>query len=215
MFCPRCGTETDESARYCAGCGATLADVKHAEESKRPIGKRLTAVAGRSRRERLLTLSTVVAIAVAIAAFFALDTGGDDDGSGSGRLAVADVGAADAACVDAKRAIRRSAGRALRSEDGGLVAYSGDFLRAVVEFRSQLQVLGGGASTERLDRALREVAIEAGGLGRRARENPSRTGTQVAALDAATGEAEAAIIELGLDECSTVELDPRSLLAEG
>ena len=162
----------------------------------------------------MITASTVAVVAVAVAAFFALDTGGEDDGGGSGRVAVADIRAADAACVEAKRTIRRSAARALRSDGGSLEAYSGDFLRAVVEFRVQIGSLGGGGGIDRLDQALGEVAIEAGALSRIARESPRRAGTRAAALDASTAEVEAAITELGLDGCSTVELDPRSLLVQ-
>ena len=216
MFCPRCGAETDESARYCAGCGATLADAERTERAgqpKRSFGGRLATLVGRTRRQRLLSASTVAAIAIGIAAFFALETGPDEDG-GSGRLAVADVGAADAACVEAKRTIRGSAARALRSGDGDLETYSADFLRATVEFRSIIRSLGSDPATGQLDRALREVTIEAGALSRTARENPGVTGDRVVALDAATAEAEAAITELGLAECSTVELDPRSLLVQ-
>jgi hypothetical protein len=212
MFCPRCGAETDGSARYCAECGASLPRAGEPGEPKRSIRARLAALVGRTRRERIITVSTAAVVAVAVAAFFALDTGGDDDGGASGRVAVADIRAADAACVEAKRTIRRSAAQALRSDGGSLEAYSGDFLRAVVEFRVEIRSLGGGPDIDRLDRALREVAIEAGALSRVTREKPRAAGSRAATLDAATAEVEAAIAELGLDGCAAVELDPRSLL---
>jgi len=170
-------------------------------------------LAGRSRRERLVTGATAAAIVVAIAAFVVLDTG--DEGGGSDRVAVGDLRAADAACVEAKQAVRRSAARALRSAEGdpkAVEGYSADLLRAVVEFRSRVGSLGGGEALERLDRALRTLAIEAGALSRLAREQPRAIEVQAVAVDGATSGVEAAIAELGLDGCSTVELDPRSLI---
>lgn len=215
MFCPRCGAETEGSARYCAECGASLPRAGERSEPKRSIGGRLAALVGGTRRERIVTASTVAAVVIAGAAFFALDTGEDDESDAGDRLAVADVRAADAACVEAKQTIRRSAARALRSAEGdprAVETYSADLLRAVVEFRSQVAALEGGAALERLDRALRALAIEAGALSRLARERPRAIEAQAVAVDGATSEVEAATAELGLDGCSTVELDPRSLI---
>lgn len=209
MFCPRCGSETDEAARYCTTCGADLPSAVEAGESRRAFPARLAGLIGRSRRERLVTIATLVAILITIGAFVALDTGGDG-GSKQGSEATG-VEAVGLACVAAKKQIRSAARRAIRDPRAGLEDYAGSLLRAVVDFRAVVRAQPADERLVPLDEALLAVAIDTGALSRAARERSGDLAGLTAELDAATGEAEAAIVRLGLDRCAAISLDPASL----
>jgi hypothetical protein len=212
MFCPRCGEETDAAARYCGSCGAELPKPgeEGADAEKRSIRERLGNLAGRTRRERIVTAGTVLAIAVAIGAFFALDTETGEDDLPAG-LSRSDAEAVDAACIVTKQSISEAAGKALRGGEANLEAYSSAVLRAIVQFRSQVRSLG-ARSLDPLEAALLDAAAEAGELSRLAREDPSKAPAQAQALEDATGAVEREIEALGLTGCSrqaTAPIAPR------
>lgn len=206
MFCPRCGEETDGDARYCGSCGAELPRPGKRDAEERSAGERIGDLVGRTRRERMITGGTVLAIAIAIAAFFALDT--DTDESVTSALNRGDAEAVDAACIVAKQTIADAAGRVAEAGGANLEEYSAAVLRSIVEFRSQVRSLPANSGLDQLDAALLEAATEAGELSRLAREDPSQAADQATTLEEATGGIEAAIAELGLTGCAQVQTVP-------
>jgi hypothetical protein len=207
MFCPRCGEQTDESQRYCGSCGAELPKPGGDDAAESPsLRTRLGNLAGRTRRERFVTGATVLAIAVAVAAFFALDTDTDNGDLDASPLSRGDAEALDAACIVAKTTIAE-ANSSAQPGAAGLKEYSGAVLRSLVTFRSQVRSLS-DPDLEDLDRALLAAAAEAGELSRVAREDPAAIAEQRRALEDATGEIEAAIEELGLTGCTRTSTAP-------
>jgi hypothetical protein len=207
MFCPRCGQETDENARYCGSCGAEMQRPGDGGAGGEPRSFRDRAgdLIGRSPRERFVTGGIVVAIVVAIIAFFALDT---ETENGDPGLSRSDAEAVDSACIVAKQSIAEAAARALRGGEANLEKYSASVLRSIVEFRSRVRSLAAGSELAALDAALLAAATEAGELSRVVREDPSGAVAQARSLEDATGEIEAAIAELGLTGCADVPTVP-------
>jgi hypothetical protein len=79
-------------------------------------------------------------------------------------------------------------------------------LRAIADFRSAVRSLPAAAGVTELDQALLAAEIDAGALARLAREEPDQVIDQAKALDADTAAVEAAIGELGLVQCSSLQL---------
>jgi hypothetical protein len=203
MDCPRCGKPAREGDRFCRSCGADFAELEHRSSS---LGERIRRLAGGSRRERLLTAGTAVAVVVAIVSFIALGSSEDDAGED------AYLAGADQICVEAKQRIAAAAPRALE-RDRGTVGYAKDLLRGAVEWRSRLDALAPppGLSDEAgdLEEALREVVVEVAALARVAREQDrARVVDAAAAVDDASRRVEAAIDELGLEQCGSLALAP-------
>ncbi|HEX5713707.1 MAG TPA: zinc-ribbon domain-containing protein, partial [Solirubrobacterales bacterium] len=94
MHCPRCGTPNEPGDRYCSSCGAAL---EQAGESKQRTGgrDRLDRLIGTTRRARIITAATAIALIVAIVAFIALEP--EDDSIPRDSYTVA----ADQLCLDA------------------------------------------------------------------------------------------------------------------
>jgi zinc-ribbon domain len=221
MFCPRCGAENDEGSRYCASCGSELAKkAKAGGESAgagASRGERISRLIGRDRRTRLVTLGTVAAIAVAIVAFLAIDTSGDE---GPDLPQDTYTRAADSACIRHKKAIAEARSAALAG--GGLAAvnrYADSIVPIAGEWRLELNRVTVPPDrrdlVDGLAAALLEVEIEAGTLARVARESASRQATMVAArVDAATANVEAAIDSLGLERCGQLVVGDGQLVSQ-
>jgi hypothetical protein len=168
-------------------------------------------VIGTTRRARLVTAATAVAIAMAIAAFIALDPADDTDVPRDAYTIEA-----DRACLTAKQRIVAAGNRSLAGSEQGLQRYGSQLVRIVAEWRSMLDDLrpppGRGERAEALDGALRDVEFEAGALARLAREDADTDALVSTAegLDALTGQVETAISELGLDRCERATIGLRA-----
>ncbi len=222
MFCPRCGAESDEGSRYCASCGADLPKQKgegsaEGTDARPALRERIARLAGRDRRARIVTLGTVAAILIAVAAFLALDSSSDEAPDASQD---AYTKALDVACIGHKREIAAAQGTALTS--GSLTAvgsYADSLVPIVGEWRLELSRGGVPAdhadSVEALGAALLEVEIEAGTLARLAREADPKKVTEAAArVDAATTNVEAAISSLGLARCGRLAVGQGQVVSQ-
>ncbi len=207
MFCPRCGKEAESGDRFCSSCGASLPkpDEKKTETERLSPRERVSRLAGRTRRERIITLGTAGAIAIAIFAFVALDPAEDDDAPPPDTYSIA----ADQICVEAKREIARAARRAGGSDPTG---YASDMVPIVAQWRSATSDLV--PSVERsqgaavLDVALRDVMVDAAVLARMGREGAGNDeiAEQVGVVEETSGRVEQAIDDLGLERCAVLQL---------
>lgn len=194
MYCPRCGTPNEPGDRYCAACGATLKRADAAGE-ERPTGSRLASVIGADRRSRIVTGITILSLMIAIVAFFALSSGGQDS-IPRDRYTLG----AEKICLKSKQAIVGAA------REGG-ASYPRQLVSIVVSWREQLGELNPPADqrekAEDLDTALREVEIEAATTARLS-EKGERAKIAAAAkrAEVASAEVEQAIAALGLTRCA-------------
>jgi hypothetical protein len=173
---------------------------------RRGLGDRLRKLAGESRRARLLTIGTALAMVAAIVAFLALPSDGGDEIPYD-----AYARAADRLCVAEKESIVAAGQKALAESSGGaqLAAYAGGLVPVVVEWRSSLDGLSPPADraeqAEGLSAALRRVAVEAGATARIARTLGQKSAlARAKEVDAATAEVEQAVDDLGLRRCGNL-----------
>jgi hypothetical protein len=213
VYCPRCGTPNEPGDRFCSSCGAQLeqAEDPAAPAEGRPAGKRASALFGTTRRARLVSAATVIAVAVAVAAFIALDPAEDDEGT---IPRDAYTVTADGICLVAKRQIIATERRSLsRGAETSEVAAA--LLPIVATWRSEFQALDTPSDrTEQaseLDSALRGVELGIGQLARiAARGDQGQTLASAKRADEAATRVEEAITPLGLSQCSrlTIGLTP-------
>jgi zinc-ribbon domain len=205
VYCPRCGNEAEAGDRFCSSCGASLPSrEEEGVEEKPSLRERLSRLVGRTRRERLITLGTLAAIALAILAFVLLDPAEDDSPPPDAYSL-----AADEVCVAAKRDIARAA-KGARGRDPGRFAQ--DLVLLVAQWRTATSDLvpsverSGGAAE--LDIALRDVLVEAAVLARMGREGADEDaiGEQVGVVEATSASVEQAIDDLGLERCAVLQL---------
>ena len=205
MFCPRCGTENEPDDRFCSSCGASLRSSTTPAKDRRSLRDRLSALAGTSRRDRIVTGATVAAVLVAIAAFIALDPAEDDDEIPRDAYTVE----ADAQCVDFKRRIVAAERDALDDQGStGSGGFAGALVPVVADWRSEFQTLAvpedRTEEVARLETALRQVEIELAGLALAAADgNRDETVAQAKEVDSATVEVEESIAGLGHTQCAT------------
>jgi len=225
MFCPRCGTENDDSNRYCVGCGAPLARKGPGEGSAKPDSagtpgptgtepspsrKRLDEIIGTSRRARTITALTVLAIAVAVVAFIVLRSN-DSEG---GVTQDAYLRHLDRECVQEKTRLSELETETLRQAPPDFATFVNFLVRDVTEWHAGLQGTPPPAAhvegVRAVEGALLEVLIKAGRLGTAVR-NGSQTEIVRAAerVDVATGHVDPALEFLGLEECADVVVKPR------
>lgn len=220
MFCPRCGAEVDQDSRYCASCGTELPRKAAASgtEPAGPTGFQEAAgrVLGDSRRARVVTAVTAVAIAIAVVSFIALGSG--DDEASLPQDAVAK--SLDRACVRHKTEIAAAQRQALSQQSLDAVGrYADSVVRIVGEWRLELGRASvppdRSALVAALSAALLEAQIEAGTLGRAADESNRReVGVSAAGLDAATAKVESAIDSLELERCGSLDIAQGRLIRE-
>jgi hypothetical protein len=165
----------------------------------------------------MVTIGTVAALLVAIAAFIALAPASEDDASVPQDALTK---ALDARCVQHKAEIAAAQRQALRAGTLEAVGRYGESIVPVAgEWRSELGSADVPSSRAKLvaalSAALLEVQIEAGTLARVARES-NRRGVAVSAarVDAATENVEAAIGSLNLQRCSQLSVDQGHLVRQ-
>jgi hypothetical protein len=180
------------------------------EAERLSLSDRVSRLTGRTRRERIITLGTVTAIAIAILAFVALDPAEDDDAPPPDTYSIA----ADQICVEAKREIARAARRTGGTDPTG---YASDLVPIVAQWRSATSDLVPSAERSQgaavLDVALRDVMVDAAVLARMGREgaDEDEIAEQVGIVEETSASVEQAIDDLGLERCAVLQLgDPRA-----
>jgi hypothetical protein len=165
---------------------------------------------GGSRRERLITAGTAVAIVIAIVAVIVLVTGGSDEGDSGSEAAYPEQ--ATRICVLSKQALAVVANRASKSENDPAAALA-LYARAVVELAAQWRSRLGSLDPppERQD-AANSLELALAKLERKARQiaEQAEAGEDLrrirSQLDAAGARVAQAIDELGLDRCAKERL---------
>jgi len=203
VHCPRCGTPFEQGDRYCASCGADLRQASEPPRERRSLRERASALIGTTRRARLITAGTVVAIAIAIVAFILLDPAEDEIPRDAYTVA------ADEICVGAKKQIAAAAGRSAAGEDPG--AYADRLVPIVSGWRSEFNALDPPPDrqdqAQTLDAALRDVQVESGALARVAREGSRKEVLEASGrVDDLTIAVEENLAALNLDRCADLAL---------
>lgn len=218
MFCPRCGTENDDGNRFCVGCGASLPQQQRepgarpdsAEGKPSPARNRLDEVIGTSRRARIVTALTVLAIAVAVVAIIVLRSN-DSEGSVSQDAYLRRL---DHRCVQEKTRLSGLEAEAFSQKSPDFSSFVNYLVRYVTEWHANLQATPPPAEhvegVRAVEGALLEVLIEAGRLGTAVRQG-SHKGTVKAAesVDAAAGQVDPALEFLGLERCAATAVNPQ------
>lgn len=201
MHCPRCGARNEPGDRYCSACGAGLRG--GAEEAGRPrsVRERAVELVGTTRKARLISAVTALAIVVAIAAFIALDS---DEGIPRDAYTVE----ADRICLNSKRGI--VAARVVFARQAGQIdpgAFARTLVPVVGKWRAQLRELAVPPDrleeARRLEAALLDAEVRIAKLARVADrgEKDAIVASAKRADEASTG-VEEAVSDLGLSECA-------------
>jgi hypothetical protein len=199
VYCPRCGTPNEDDDRFCSACGASL---KTSPKTSQPISfrQRLDRIVGTTRKGRLVSAGTVLALTVAVIGFIALKPK-DETAPRDGYTI-----AADGVCLDAKHEIL-AAERRVASGEAGTGAFARELVPIVAAWRSRFEALSVPSDrleqAEGLESALLEAEARIGGLARIAESGSKREVVASAeAADAASAHVEEAVAALGLSECA-------------
>lgn len=201
MRCPRCGTVNAEGDRYCSSCGAQLGG-SDADAPPVPARKRLSNLIGTTRKARLVTAGTIVAVIVAVIAFIALKP--DQEGSIPYDAYTKE---ADELCVSSKQAIV-----AVERQFGGdPTVMARELVPVVGSWRTQLGALKPPSDrvelVQQLEAALVEVEAQIGGLARVAKTDGRRQAIAKAnQADEASSAVERAVAALGLSHCAAATI---------
>jgi hypothetical protein len=211
VFCPRCGAPNEKGDRFCAACGTTLPGADEQPQESRSFASRVKNIVGGTRRARLVTLATVLALLVAAIAFIAIKPS-------EGEVVIprdAYTIAADHTCVQAKKSIavseRQSVEEAQKTGDAGPGAFAQALVPIVIRWRTQMSELHVPADRTELatalDAALREVEVEIATLARVAQEGDQEATVERAEqVDEVTARVESAVSGLGLTNCAALSL---------
>jgi zinc-ribbon domain len=202
MYCSRCGTQNEPGDRFCSSCGASLRGSDPEARPRRSPRERLAALIGTSRKARLTTLGTAVALAVAVAAFIALKPSEEEAKIPRDAYTIA----ADNMCVTAKHKIVAVERKALAEPGKGDAALS-QLVPVVSGWRGEFEAMR--VPTDRVEQArhvseaLRQVEIQLSGLSLAADQGESAGALASAKkVDEASAGVERAIAELGLSHCA-------------
>ncbi len=215
MYCPRCGAENDEGDRYCHACGAQLRGDRAAPQEKRSPAERLGRLIGTTPRARITTIATAAALVAAVAGFIALKPSKEDSIPQD-----AYTKSADATCVEEKEQIVAAQRRLLQDKGlNGVSGYADALVPIAGEWRATLEAAPAPPPSYRqqrvatLESALLGVEVEAGALGRIARESSEKAVlAQSARVDEASRQVESAISSLGLERCALLSVDVGKLI---
>jgi zinc ribbon protein len=201
VHCPRCGTPNDDGDRFCSACGAELRRPSAPEEPV-PAGERLRRIVGTTRKARLITAATVLAFAVAIAAFIALKPSEDTIPRDAYTIA------ADHLCLNAKREIVVAERQSSRV---GTSVFASELVPIVAAWRSRLHELRVPPDrieqAKLLEAALLEAEVKMGTLARVA-EGGGKQQILASAkqADTASADVEEAVSALGLSRCADARI---------
>jgi hypothetical protein len=193
VYCPRCGSPNEPGDRFCSACGAALRET--APKEHRAPRERLARLFGTTRRARLISGATALALVAALAAFIALNT---DEGIPRDAYTIA----ADGICLEAKRDIVSA-----RKESGSPSSFPRALVAIVGNWRDQLRELSIPSDrveqAHELEAALLVTQIRIARLARVAGLGEKRAALASAkqAEEASAG-VEEAVASLGLDECA-------------
>ncbi len=196
VFCPHCGARNEQSWRYCSECGRDLPAAEAADPAEGGrVDGRFDRLVGMSRRERLITAATGLALAVAIAAAAVLLLGGDDE---EDRY----VERMDELCIESKQALGVLA-EELPSAGGAAAGsvYGAAAAELVVGWRSEAEVLETPAE---LQPAAAELGRALGELEFAMRSLAGPTGDIEGAVGGSISELEVAIEGLELTGCAGI-----------
>lgn len=211
MYCPRCGTENDDSNRFCVNCGSELSHQGGSPAAKRTPKERIAQLIGTSPRARLVTAATAIAIAVAVIAFLSLDS--DEEATGSSAY----LEQLDRACVTEKERIIALEQQTLAGETPNLQAFASVLVASLAEWRANLRDAppppGDAAAVESLEAALIETLVSSGKLARaiRGEDSADAISGRAAEVDEATTRVDQVIEDLGLSECANLQVSPAAI----
>lgn len=203
MHCEQCGAEIRQGAQFCGSCGTPIPGTS-GQAPKRGRRERLGAAIGRTRTERLLAAGTIVAVAIAVVAFFALDT--------EEPRADAFTKAADSRCVEAKQAIALAGQQTVGSSGSrARIRFTGALVAAVADWMLAFEELdppkNDSERAGQLSAALLDLSVVASRLNRAARAGDSRAiKTRATAVDRASIRVEEAVAALNLQRCARISL---------
>jgi hypothetical protein len=205
VFCPRCGTENEPGDRYCSNCGATL-EKKEPRERISPR-QRLGRLIGTTRRARLITAGTALAIVIAIFALLTLPN--DENAIPRDAYTIK----SDGICVAAKKRIGAASSKALAdARNGNPGEYARNLVPIVAQWRLDFEALQAPADRAEqvvaLDDDLLAVEIKAASLALAADRGAPDLVARAQDLDHLTQDVEGAIKDLGLDDCSNITIAP-------
>jgi hypothetical protein len=201
VYCPRCGTPNEPGDRFCSSCGATLGKAAAPKERTSPR-EWLGQLFGTTRKARLISAATAIALAAALIAFIALKPSEDSIPRDAYTIA------ADRQCLGAKREIVTVQRRSRDSSGTGETsALAQELVQIVATWRSQLEKLSAPrdriASAQALEAALLEAEIRIAQLARVARRGDEKQTVESAErADLASTGVEEAVASLGLSHCA-------------
>ena len=196
MYCSRCGSPNEPDDRFCSACGAGLRETAPDESESQAPRARLARLFGMTRKARLVSAATAVALVAAVVAFIALNS---DEGIPRDAYTVA----ADAFCLQAKREI------VLAREGGGdPSSFSQALVPIVGGWRAQLRELSVPPDrieqARQLEAALLVAELRIANLARVAERGDRKVALASAKrADGASAAVEEAVANLGLSECAS------------
>jgi hypothetical protein len=213
MYCPNCGAENDERNRFCVNCGSELSSRREASgATARPKDRgardRLAQLVGPTRRARLATAVTVIALVIAVVAFLSLDTNGDETAESPYLQSV------DRVCVAEKERISALGREVLSQELPNPREFPSVLVTALAEWQSSLRQTPPppehAEEIQALEASLLATLVEAGKLSRLIREEASAQviNKQAQAVDEATGRLNETIDVSGLPVCADLQVSP-------
>jgi zinc-ribbon domain len=208
MYCPHCGTENDAGNRFCVNCGSELA-AGGADAGESPGAReRLLGLVGKDRRSRLITLTTIAALAIALVAFLFLDSEGEDSSQSPYLQAL------DRACVAEKQRVIRLERQTLGRQTADPQEFAAVLVAVLAEWRASLKEMPAppqeAEGAEALEASLLQTLIEAGKLARliRAGAPSAEIAAEAGKVDSATTQLDATIDATGLDACADLDVSP-------
>jgi len=201
MHCPRCGTPNEPGDRYCSSCGAQLPRAAKKDKEDLPLRARLGGLIGTTRKARLITGATVLAILMAIGAFIALKP------SEEAIPYDAYTAQADHICLASKRSIVAVERRFAQEGKGTFADVARELVPVVAAWRSEMSELQAPADrdalAQELEGALLEAEVQIGGLARAVGKGAKHSIVAKAqAAEAASAAVEEAVDDLGLTHCA-------------